>query len=457
MTTQFPPGPSNFIPGRVLWQLRRNPLTYFTQLAQQYGDITYLRLAGRQLYLLNHPDYIQAMLTTYNKRLAKGYALQQAKRVLGNGLLTNEGASHLRQRRLIQPAFHRKRLAAYGQVMSEYTAMMLATWQAGAVMDVHSEMMRLTLSIVGKTLFDNDMGDGATPIQLALETFRQQFARLLTPLAPVLDKLPLLSTRRLQQAVAQMDEIVMALIEERRSEGDVGDIISMLVLAQEDGQGMGDQQIRDEVLTLLLAGHETTANALTWTWHLLGQHPQVLVRLQEELDGVLRGRLPSLSDMPLLPYTRMVFSEAMRLFPPAWAVGRQVLEACEFGGYVVPAGATVVASQWVMHRDERYFPEPNRFLPERWLRAVHPKFAYFPFGAGSRQCIGENFAWMEGVLILATIAQSWQLQLFTPQLVQPEPFITLRPKQGLRMIVEPRQQVEPQALTRLGEKAIVFS
>jgi cytochrome P450 len=311
-------------------------------------------------------------------------------------------------------------------------------------------MMQLTLAIVGKTLFDADIEREAREIGAALTTTFELFTLAMYPFSELLDRLPLPSINRFRRARARLDATIFRMIEERRSgrrDGrclDRGDLLSMLLLAQDaegDGDGMTDQQLRDEAMTLLVAGHETTANALTWTWYLLSEHPDVEARVHAEVDAALPGRTPDADDVLRLPYTRMVLAESMRLYPPAWALGRRAITDHELDGYLIPARSIVLLSQYIMHRDPRFYAHPERFDPERWTpeaQSGRPKFSYFPFGAGPRQCIGEQFAWMESTLVLATIAQRWRLRLVSGHPVEPRPLITLRPKHGMRMTVHLR-------------------
>jgi len=382
------------------------------------------------------------VLVTNSQNYMKGLALQRAKRLLGEGLLTSEGEFHRRQRRLAQPAFHRARLASYGESMIEYATLTGARWQDGATLDIAEEMMRLTLAIVGKTLFDADVESDAPEVGDAMSVVMDLFNTITIPFFELLQKLPLPQLRRFDIAKAKLDAIIFRMIEERRrSGGDRGDLLSMLLLAQDeegDGGQMTDTQLRDELMTIFLAGHETTANALTWTWYLLSQNPAVEAALHAELDRVLGGRLPTVDDAGRLPYTEMVLTESMRLYPPAWALGRMTLSDVEIGGYRVPKRSLVLMSQYVMHRDPRYYADPLRFDPLRWTaaeRESRPQFSYFPFGGGPRRCIGEGFAWMELILLLATLAQQWQMRLLPNQVVALRPVITLRPKHGMQMTV----------------------
>ncbi|HZG50991.1 MAG TPA: cytochrome P450, partial [Pyrinomonadaceae bacterium] len=377
----------------------------------------------------------------------KGRALQRAKRLLGEGLLTSEGEYHRRQRRLAQPAFHRKRIDSYGALMVEYAARDSDRWQDGETRDIAHEMMRLTLAIVGKTLFDADVESEADEIGGALTQILELFQMLLLPYSEYLERLPLPANRRFTRARAALDAVIYRIIEERRASGtDRGDLLSMLLVAQDEEDsasgGMSDEQLRDEVMTIFLAGHETTANALAWTWYLLAQNPEAEARLHAELDAVLEGgRLPTVEDLPRLRYTEMVLAESMRLYPPAWVIGRLAIKDYAVGGAVAEKGALVLLSQYVMHRDARFFPDPLRFDPERWTpeaKESRPQYSYFPFGGGARRCIGEGFAWMEGTLLVAAIARRWRMRLVSGHAVVPHPRITLRPKHGIRMTLEDR-------------------
>lgn len=439
------PGPRRHSPVGHLIRFRRDPLTFLSQIAREHGDVAHFSVGPQDLYLLNHPDYVRDVLVTHNRNFAKGRALERAKRLLGEGLLTSEGQLHQRQRRLVQPAFHRKRVAGYGAIMVEYADRMRGRWRHGATVDMSHEMMELTLAIVGKTLFNADVEAEADEIGATLTEIMRQFQLQTLPFGELLERLPLPGTKRFLTAKARLDRTIYGMIDNRRRSGeDVGDLLSMLVFAEDtegDGRGMSDEQIRDEALTLFLAGHETTANALTWTWYLLAQHPEIAARMRSEIDNALSDRLPTADDVPALPYTRMVLAEAMRLYPPAWVIGRRALAEYEVGGYRIPANSIVMMSQWVMHRDARFYADPFRFDPLRWTPEVQnarPRFAYFPFGGGPRLCIGESFAWMEGVLLLATIAQRWQMRLAPGYRPVPQPLITLRPRDGMPMVVERR-------------------
>jgi len=458
---RYPPGPRSLSPLGQMQGFQRDPLAFLENAAHEYGDIVHFRLGPNHLYLFNHPDYIRDLLVTDSRNFHKGKALKRANALLGNGLLTNEGESHLRQRRLVQPAFHRQRLAGYAGVMADCAARTSDRWQDGAQVDIHHEMMRLTLAVVGTTLFDADVEGEADEIGGALTQALDLFGRRLSLFGPLLDRLPLPSNRRFREAQARLNATIYCIIDEHRAGSrDRGDLLSMLLLAQDtDGSGMTDRQVRDEAMTLFLAGHETTANALTYMWYLLGRHPEAEARLHQEVDRTLGDRLPTFDDLPRLQHTRRIMCEAMRLYPPAWVVGRMALADYPVGDYVVPAGSGILASQWVMHHDPRYYPDPYRFDPERWTpetEAARPKFSYFPFGGGPRMCIGEQFAWTEGILMLATLARRWQLRPVAGRPVELRPLITLRPRDGLPMTLQRRPDTVtmPRAEVKQGPKEL---
>jgi cytochrome P450 len=415
--------------------------------AAQLGDVVLFHLGPQPVYLVNHPDYIRDVLVTHSRNFIKSRGLQIAKKFLGESLLTSEGEFHLRQRRLAQPAFHRQRINSYAQSMVEYGARTCDRWREGETVDISHEMMRLTLAIVGKTLFDADVESEAKDIREALNAMMQMFDRITKPFPSFLGLLPLPSNFRLRRAHRRLDETIYRIINERRASGeDRGDLLSMLLMSTDtegDGTGMSNLQVRNEAMTLFIAGHETTANALMWTWYLLSHHPEIEARLHREIDSVLQGRTPEADDFARLKYVEMVFAESMRLYPPAWVMGRQVLADYPIDRYMVPTKSIILMSPYAMHHDERYYPDPFRFDPDRWTeeaRASRPKFSYFPFGGGPRVCIGEQFAWMEGVLLIATIASQWKLRLAPGQEVKPKPIVTLRPGGSVMMTLERRER-----------------
>ncbi|MFP5245176.1 MAG: cytochrome P450 [Thermoanaerobaculia bacterium] len=440
----YPPGPKALLPGSHLRAMQYRPLEFLTRVARDYGDAAHFRIGPTHLFFFSHPELVREVLVTRNASFMKGLALQRTKIVLGEGLLTSEGELHKRQRRLAQPAFHRERIYRYGLEMVDKARIARERWRDGEELDVAHEMMRLTLAVVAKTLFDADVDDEADEIGAALTELILMFPILLHPLSDLIVRLPFIpQVRRFRRALARLDKTIYDIIEERRRTGvDRGDLLSMLLLATDvegDGGGMSDLQLRDETMTLFLAGHETTANALAWTWYLLARNPHVERELHRGLDAVLGGRLPTPDDYARLPYTEMVLSESMRVFPPAWGIGRYATEEVKIGEWPVPKNGLVLVSQWVTHHDARFWPEPERFDPLRFApeaKAARPKLAYFPFGAGARVCIGESFAWMEGVFLLATIAQKWRFERGNE--VDPRALITLRPKQRMRMRVRSR-------------------
>ncbi|MBA2364003.1 MAG: cytochrome P450 [Chloroflexia bacterium] len=428
---RYPPGPTKRLSGESTSASRRDSTSLLMQMAREYGDVVAFKLGRQDVVLLNHPDYVKDVLVTRHKQFIKGAPLQRAKRLLGEGLLTSEGDYHLQQRRLAQPAFHRARIAAFAQAISEHAARTGSRWRDGATVDMADEMMRLTLGVVSKTLFDADLEAEADELAQAFAEALEYYNLVMwTPEA----------TERFARVRHQLDTLVYRLVDERQQSGwDRGDLLSMLLA----GDNMTNEQLRDELMTIFVAGHETVANALTWTWYLLSQHPEADAQMHGELRAVLGGRQPDYDDLGRLTYTRQVFSESMRLYPPGWVIGRTSLSDYEVGGYIVPAGTVVLVSQYVMHRDPRYYPDPERFDPGRWTEEAvssRPKYAYFPFGGGIRQCIGESMAWMEGVLVMATLAQDWRSRLLDGHPVETRPLVTLRPRHGMKMTLKRRAE-----------------
>ncbi len=445
-----PAGPKGSTIQGILPQFLDNPLDLLERTAASYGDIVTLRFFHRYAYFLNHPDYIKYVLVDNNQNYVKGRAVELLKPVIGQGLLTSEGQFHQRQRRLIQPAFHRRRIAALAETMTDFTERHIAAWCDGEIRDLHQELMRLTMSIVTQSLFGVDVTHENKKLAATLDELMTEFSfGDASPLGRLLNRLPTARTRHRAALLRPLDEAIYGFIKagrERSEERD--DLLSLLLAAQDnegDGIGMSDQQVRDELMTLFIAGHETTANAITWTFYLLAQYPEVEAKLHTELAGVLAGRCPTAEDVPALKYTRMVFAEAMRLYPPAWIMGRMTVAADEIGGYHIPAGSTVIMSQWAMHRHPAYWDEPQRFNPERFdpeasSAKQRPRYAYFPFGGGPRLCIGEPFAWMEGILLIAAIAQRFRFNLTPSARIELEPVVTLRPKYGMPVILGQRSQ-----------------
>lgn len=476
VATKFPPGPTHKIPGKLLRQFVRDPINTLSNIAREYGDISHFKLGREHVYLINNPDYIEKVLIYDHRNFKKGKRLQTAKAVLGEGLVTSEGDYHNRQRRLIQPIFHPKQVVTYGSIVSDYAARMRDGWNEGSTVDISHEMMRLTLRIICKAVLNYDVESEAQEVGKALTTVRKYSKRLQSPIGQVLDKISILpAPKKAREAKNELDLLVYGLITDRRKqEGSdtdkrLNDLLTRLLEAQDsnpdqvkpdyatsaytststsmsrstDGK-MTDKQVRDEVMTIFIAGHETTANALTWTFYLLSQHRDIEKKLQDEIDSVLghsagnnvESKIPSVEDIPKLQYTEKVLRESMRLFPPVWTMGRYVENDYPVGEFTIPAGSSVLMSQYVMHHDARYYENSEEFNPERWtdeFKTHLPRFSYFPFGGGIRGCIGEPFAWMEGILIIATIAQKWTMDLTADQRIKLDPAITLRPKYGMKM------------------------
>jgi cytochrome P450 len=445
LNLKTPPGPpGHFLLGH-LPEIRRGPLQFLERLAREYGDIARFRFLNNEGYLLNNPEYIRHVLVENNRNYNKqSFDYQILKPIVGNGLLTSDGDFWLRQRRLIQPSFHKQRIRNFGSIMVESTLEMLERWDRRdqKELDISFEMMRLTLTIVGRALFSKDIGQEADVVGEAFSYANEYITnRTRTPL-PLPLSWPTPSNRRFQKAKRDLDAVVLEMITERRSTKNQAeqpaDLLDMLLRARDEhsGEGMTDSQLQDEVMTLMLAGHETTANALTWTWYLLSQNPSAEARLHAELDEVLAGRPPSVDDISSLPYTSMVVQESMRLYPPAWIIGRNVVSDDVIGGYRIPAGSTVEMSPYLMHRHPSFWKDPERFDPERFTPEAsekRPAFAYFPFGGGPRLCIGRDFAMLEARLILAAVASKYKLTLSPGHPVELDPEITLRPKFGMKM------------------------
>jgi cytochrome P450 len=430
-----------------LKEFRSTPLEFLTTLAREGGDITSLNLVGQYNYFVNNADLIEKILVTEQRNFAKGERLRKtAHRILGNGLFTSDGDFWLRQRRLAQPAFHRQRIASYGDIMVNYTEKLGQNWKEGEVREIQTDMSNLTMEVVAKTLFDLEAGEEANRIshlfEEIVETYTMRTRKLHLLLLP--EKMPFPTNLRFLKAISELDKIIYRLIAQRRQSGlDKGDLLSMLIQAQdEDGSRMTDQQLHDEVLTLVLAGHETTALTLAWIFCFLAQNPAIETKLQEELTTVLGGRLPTVEDLPKLVYTDKIVKETLRVRPPVWVFVRETTNECRLEGYTLPKGTTVFLSQWAMHYDPRYFNEPQKFDPERWTPEMQkdlPKYAYFPFGGGPRLCIGNTFALMEAVLVVATLAQRFRLTFAPGETGEIWPTtLTLRVKSGLKMVVNKR-------------------
>jgi cytochrome P450 len=437
--TGHPPGPRG---EPVLGSLRpfaADILGFVTGVVREYGDLVQIRMPGRKVWILNRPADIEQVLLTQRANFVKhSFFWRHVTAIFGKGLLTSEGDFWLRQRRLAAPAFHPDRIASYGTVMADYADRLASSWKDGEVRDVHRDMMRVTMEIVSKTLFDAEVAEELDEISRSFDLVIREIAKRFRRPIKIADWIPTPGNVRYMRGVRMLDGLVDRVIAERRANpGDRGDLLSMLLAARDDdGRPMSDRQLRDETITLFLAGHETTAIALSWTLFLLAKNPDAEARLRAEIAR-LGDRLPAAADLHRLPFTEAVVKEGLRMYPPAYVIGREALADCDLGGFRCAARTTIYFAPWVLHRDARFFPDPERFRPERWLdgsTSKLPKYAYIPFGGGPRICIGERFAMMEGVLVLATILRRTRLEMAGPD-PTPFPSITLRPEGGPLMRV----------------------
>ncbi len=453
---RFPPG----FERNLLWfAFRRfrpaNPILLFQHLAEKYGDIAHYKIGWNHIVFLNHPDYIREVLVVQNDNFVKERTVRRTKMLLGEGMITSEGVRHRTQRQVAQPAFHRQRISEYAAAIVEEAARLSGRWQPGEQRDIAIDMMQLTLNVVARTLFATDLYGGVRETRDEVAELASAINRIMglynfLVMLPAAEWLVLVRPPGLAafvRARKRIDAVVYRMIAAHRQRGfHGGSLLDLMLAASPDDSAASERSLRDQVITIFLAGYETVANALSWTWYLLSQNPECERRFHDEIDSELHGRLPTFDDLPRLRYVEMVLAESMRLYPPAWAMGRQARADFQLGDFFLPAKTTVLMSQFVTHRDARFFPDPLRFDPERFTaeaKARRTKLTYFPFGAGVRQCIGESFAWMEGVLLLATLGQKWKLRLVFGHCVEPEPLITLRPKYGMKMVVEQRAPRAP--------------
>jgi cytochrome P450 len=446
---RWAPGPRGLGLLRAMRLMARDPLRLYSTMRAEYGDVVGTKLGPLYVCMAFGADGVGHVLQERHAIYHKDNVdYRLVKPVLGNGLATSNGDFWLRQRRLMQPAFHHRRVAAFASVMTSRAVAMLDGWEEAAKrrepLDVAAEMMRLTLEIVTSVLFGVDVSGSIEVIRESFTTVNRRVGDMFGKpwmMLPGMHALPTPGNRRAWAAQRRLDAVVRAIIAERRGNGESSDLISMLLHARDEtGTGMSDRQLRDEVMTMLLAGHETTSNALAWTFYLLSRHPDAADRLRAELRRALGGRVPTIDDLAHLPYARMVIEESLRLYPPVWTLSRTPREDDVIGGYHIPAGALVIISPWVTHRHPDLWEEPERFDPERFTPArvaARPRFAYIPFAAGPRLCIGEAFAMQEAHLVLATVAQRFRLDLVSPDAVEPEPLVTLRPRGGLPMTLTP--------------------
>jgi len=449
---RYPPGPK-FLPRLLTGKVfRLNATEYLVECVERYGDLVHYTAIGRHIYQLNSPALIEDFFLKDAAKHHRGIVMQKARTVLGEGLLTSEEPLHMRQRRLAQPAFHRARIAGYGETIGQQAVAMTARWKTGTTLDVHEQMLGVALRIVGKCLFNLNVESDAEvrKISDAVDSFMRILPIAFLPFSEQIQRLPIPSMQRIRRGVAELDALIYGMIAERRkSPGDRGDLLSMLMEAVDaeavgdESTRMSDKQLRDECLTVMLAGHETTANALSFAMWLMARHPEVQEAIRDEARAVLGDRAPVAADYARLKYTTQVFAETMRLYPPVWVTARTCEEPYEIAGYRIAKGSVVIAPQFVVHRDARWYSDPLRFDPSRFTdenKTGRPRYAYFPFAAGSRQCIGEGLAWMEGVFVLAATARDWRLSL--PEGAADEiaynPAISLRPKRGVPLVLERR-------------------
>jgi cytochrome P450 len=444
--SKLPPGPRSKIPLGHLFSFRRDSIGFLKKIAHEYGNIVHFKIGPIRIVLLNHPEFIKEVLTTQHQNFVKGRPLEMAKELLGEGLLTSEGEFHKQQSRLIQPAFHRNMIESYVPAMMKCVTRLMNSWEDGMTVDMKDEMTKLSIAIAGMTLFNADLEKEAPEIIQALDTATSLFGRIPLPFSEWLLKLPLRGTLRFYKAKTRLDDTINRMINEHKhNKVNNGDLLSVMLRSQDekiDGRGMSDQQIRDEAITLFLTAFDTTSTALTWTWYLLSQNPEAEAELHEELDRVLDGRLPTAEDLAQLKYTRMVFGESMRIYPPSYVIPRQAVEDFPIDKYIVPRGSIILMSPYLIHHDSRFRPEPEKFDPHAWEKHSHgqnSKYEYFPFSRGPRSCIGEPFAWMQGILVLASIAQLWRIKLVPGHPVELLPLINLRPRYGMMMTLHRRK------------------
>ncbi len=445
--SKLPPGPKGLPLFGLAFQVLRDPLETLRRLAREYGDIVCVPIVNQHRIFLNHPDYIEQVCIVQQAKFHKSKLTKDVtQRLLGQGLLISEGDFWRRQRRLAQPAFHRSRINEYGATMIERAEVRMKQWRDGDVRDITQEMMAMTLDIAVRTLFGSTLQAEAEQVGDSLGYLMRYSLRKARSPIKIPENWPTPANRRATRETQFLDSLVYGIIKERQAEGNTNhhhDLLAMLMSAMdEDGTQMTPRQLRDESMTLFLAGHETTALTLSWAWYMLSENPAAEARLHEELQGILADRAPELADFERLPYLRAVVNETLRLYPAAYIVARTSVAPCTIAGYDFPADTTMIMAQWVMHRDPRYFDDPEVFRPERWLNGLEnrlPAGAYFPFGDGPRRCIGQGFALLESALVLATIAQKYRFKLVPGHPVIPDPLVTLRAKHGIRMTFHGRQ------------------
>ena len=436
------PGPKGLSLFKALLEFARTPLEFCLKYADEYGDIVALNFGSTQTYLFNHPDLIDEVLSKQNQNCIKDYSYRALQDVLGNGLLLSHGEPWKSHRRLMQSAFSKDRLASYAKKVVTDTDLMLEKWRSPEVRDIHQEISLLTIKIIMQAMFGIDATKTANDIAEALNVIMLQYFHQAETLYLLPTWLPTSSNLQAKQAKQKLKEIVGDIVEQRAKLPEADLLSVMLQAKDENGQQLSAKELRDEVMTLLIAGHDTTANALTWTLMLLAQNREVEAKLSAEVDSVLNNRLPTIDDIPSLPYTEMVLKETLRLYPPAWILGRELVQDCNIGGYNFSRGTVIYLSQWAVHRSARFYNDPEQFNPDRWSNNLEqrlPRCAYFPFGAGARVCIGKAFSMMEATLILAMVVQKFRLTLVSESAIELLPSFTLRPKQGLEMAIATRK------------------
>lgn len=437
-----PPGPKGLPLIGSFLEFQKDRLGFLHRVAEQYGDISFFRFGPRNIYFINNPEFIEDVLIKNNRKFTKSKVLQRAKIIVGEGLLTSENEQHLQNRRAIQPLFHNRAIPSYAKIMVEETVKLTGKWTDGETIDLHNEMMKLTQTIVVKTLFGADLGDKTQQLVKSLNYIMGMFPKIIMPFSELLDYLPLPSMRKLRKEMKFLDETIYELVRKRKEKRDEKNDLLNVLLNTKDENGddfFTARQIRDEIITFFIAGQETTSNSLCWTYYLLSENPDVEKKLQEEIDSVLGENFPSIDKLNSLKLAENVFNESLRMYPPAWIIARRAKEDYGINGYIIPKGSDIYMSQYVVHHDSRYFRDPYEFRPERWEdRSQLPRYAFFPFGGGTRRCIGEPFAYMEAVLLMSVISQRWNLSLQPGFRVEMEPFITIRPRYGMKMIAKKR-------------------
>ena len=437
MTTSKQHKSNDIAPAAALYAMRRDPISFFSKLVRDQGDVARFRLGGdheHEVFLLTHPDYIHEVLVTQDRNFTKWFAVDRTKEILGDGLFVSEGETHMTQRRLSQPAFHRERIASYVDQMTKLSLRLRERWKPGAIVDVCREMNWLAMMIVASTMFGTDVESDAEAVRSSIDDLLEWLERSVIPTADREDY---------DRARSRLDDVVYRIIRDRRASGeDRGDLLSMLLHhVENEDEKMDDLQLRDEAMTFFLAGHETSANAMAWSWYLLSKHPHAEAQFHAEIGKVLDQRIAGIDDFAQLEFTGRVFAETLRLYPPLWAIGRRAISDCRIGEHFFPKGSVIILSQYITQRDSRWFPDPEKFDPDRWLaggRTNRPKFSYFPFSSGSRSCLGEVFATVEGVICLAPLGQKWKLTFVPDQKIELRPQLTLRARHGIKMRVEPR-------------------